>query len=409
MTKTTIPGVNPAYSYDHGAECEVLTLDADDVVALLRHASCGDDRTAREVRELFPVRHITPDTLTSIAGPDYAVRVEVRYDHDAENPLAAWDNLTSFTSLDSWGRDYLDLRSDSYEAITGQPTRGGRTLGRGNDFTAETVAMEALDGGESYKTDSLRFAYRILHLDGARGIANVATSRDGSLAHYPAAETGQLDHDAVAWVPRGAIIGSAPRPDGAILDYDAATGWRYAFADGASASAEDAVEEWARAVVAGDLGALSSYLSGSVYGVCVQASTCEDDEDPDDLDARDWHDTPHGDVWGFYGDDETHINVVGAGAHYHVVESIVADLEQSKELRAKLAEQQAGHARLLETLTPEEAALLRTLWGERFKYLTGARQLREALKLEGLGLYYTGDDRWPSLGLRKDDDEEGRP
>lgn len=408
MTKTIIPGVNPDYSYDHGAECEVLTLDADDVVALLRHASRGDDRTAREVRELFPVQ-VSTGTLAGIAGPDYAVRVEVHYDRDAENPLTAWDNLTTFASLDSWGRDYLDLRSDSYESITDQPTRGGRTLGRGNDFTAEAVAREAIHGGESYATDSSRFAYRILHLDGARGITNVATTRDGSLTHCPAAETGQLDHDAVAWVPRGAIIGSAPRPDGATLDYDAATGWRYTFADGASASAEDAVEEWASAIVAGNLGTLSDYLSGSVYGVRVLASTCEEDEDPDDLDARDWDDTPHGDVWGFYGDDETQVNVVGAGAHYHVVESIIADLERSKNLRAKLAKQRAGHARLLETLTAEEAALLRTLWGERFRYLTSARQLYEALKLEGLDLYYTGVDRWPSLGLRKDDDEEGRP
>lgn len=408
MTKTIIPGVNPAYSYDYGTGCEILHLDADDVVALLRHASSGDDRTAREVRELFPDQ-VTPDTLASIAGPDYAVRVEVRHDYDAENPIVNWDNSTTFASLEPWSRDYLDLREDAYGIITDQPTSGRRPLGQGNDFTAEGVAAEAIGGGESYATDSSRFAYRVLHLDGARGITNVATSRDGSLTHYPAAETGRLDHDAVAWVPRGVVIDSAPCPDGATLDYDAATGWRYTFADGASASAEDAVEEWASAIVAGDLGTLSDYLSGSVYGVRVLASTCEEDEDPDDLDARDWDDTPHGDVWGFYGDDETQVNVVGAGAYYHVVESIVSDLEQSKDLRAKLAEQRAGHARLLETLTAEEAALLRTLWGERFKHLTSARQLYEALKLEGLDLYYTGDDRWPSLGLRKDDDEEGRP
>lgn len=402
MSTNIVSGLTPTYSYDYSVGCEVLHLDTDDVVTLLAHASCGTDHNARILRDLFPVM-LTTDTLAHVAGPHYAARVEVRQDHDAENPLDNWDTVVSFASLDSWGRQYVDLRVDSYLAITDQPTR---TLGRGNDFTAESIAVEATDGGESHATDSARFAYRILHLDGARGITNVGTKTYGGVAHYPAAESGAFDHDAVAWVPRGAILDSAPRPEGASLDYDPATGWRYSFPDGASASAEDAVEDWASQVVAGITGALSDYLAGNVFGISVSVSTCEDD-DPRDLDARIWDDAPDGDVWGLYGDDELHINVVSSAAYNLVVDALTSDIRQAKDLRDKQAKQDADHARLLETLTPDEIALLRTLWGERFRHLGSVRALHDALNLEGLTLYYTDNGRWPSLGLIKEDEVEG--
>ena len=409
MTKT-IPNFTPAYGWDHGSGAEVLTLDSGDVVSLIRHALEHNPDGAPTLRRLF-ADGIDAAALERVAGPHYAVRVEARHDHDAENPYRSWDQASSFASLsDQWRREYIDLREDGNGTETEGPVR---SLGEGRDFTADDIASWAIDGGNSYETDSQRLTYRLLHLDGARGIRNVGINGYSGRTHiYAATETGRLDHDAVAWVSRGSILANAPRPEGWDLAYSAAEGWEYVSdAEGLHQSAEGAVEAWAAEVVDAEVATLGDYLSGSVYGISVRASTFDPDlsNDPEDFDARDWEDCPDGDLWGIYGDDEIRVDNPCSSAYHLVVDAIDSDLAAVERFREAEARTREGHARLLETLTTAEADLLRLHWGARFHHLTSARQVSDALKREGLDLYYTGDDRWPSLGLRKDDDEEGRP
>lgn len=405
MTET-IPNFAPAYGWDHGSGAEVLTLDSGDVVSFIRHALEHNPDGAPTLRRLF-ADGIGAAALERVAGPHYAVRVEARHDHDAENPYRAWDQVSSFASLsDYWRREYIDLREDGNGTETEGPVW---SLGEGRDFTAAEVAAKVTYGGNSPETDGGRLAYRALHLDGARGICNVGIDGySGGTRTYPATLTGAgMYHDAVAWVSRGSILANAPCPEGWELAYSAAGGWEYVSdAEGLHQSAESAVEGWAVEVVDAEVGALGDYLSGSVYGISVSASTFDPDlsNDPDDFDARDWEDCPDGDLWGIYGDDEVRVDNPCSSAYHLVVDAIDSDLAAAERFREAEARRREGHARLLETLTTDEADLLRLHWGARFHHLTSARQVSDALEREGLELIYLPSGR-VGLGLAKSDED----
>lgn len=398
---STIPGVHPRILWDHGLDAQVDIFDAESIAGLIRHAATYlHSPILPYLRKLFgDLSHVTAGQVEAVGGIGYALRAEIRPDYDAESPRR-WHNLTTLACFDSW-RDYIDLSSDADDIVSGGLTGG---LGEGVDLDADDVKRLS---SNSWGTDEHRLRYRLLHLDGARGIRNVSTLRSG-IGHVAADAHGRLDHDGALWVPRGVIAEHAPCPKEHKLAYTPARGWQYVDVHGVRTDAEAEVSAWADDVATTDLDTLSQYLTGEVYGVCFQVSNVDlDDEhaEADDYGARRWDAAPEGDLWGLYGDVDVDVSRAGSTAYWQALEALESDL--SAVLRVREAERRTreAHAALLADLDkfdPGTAGLLRALWGPRFRYLTSHADVAEGLANEGLQLATTASGTPALIELTKD-------
>lgn len=188
------------------------------------------------------------------------------------------------------------------------------------ELGAEFVASVARGRVESYESDPLAVAVRVLSLSGARGVASVDLCEHsgqwlswqflGGVSGYVAGSEGASVGDALVWVPAESIA----------EDFRDASGRRVHFrggrwvtvAGGVDVSAE--VEKWARESVASDVGEMDTYVRGDVYVVEVEVVT--DPERVAVAAAGDW-DVVVGEFdascGGIYGDDAS-IEWGGSGA-----------------------------------------------------------------------------------------------
>lgn len=385
---TRIPDVDAHILFDHGEGAQVDVFDAESIAGLIRHAETyPDSPILPHLRQLFgDLSKVDADQIEAIGGAGYALRVALRPDYDADSPRD-WHNLSTLACLESW-RDWLDLSSDADDIVTSGP----RGIGAGPDLDVDDIKRL---GANSWSTSTERLRYRLLHLDGARGIRNVGTLRDGIAHTGTEPDDGRLDHEGVAWVPRGVILEHAPCPEGAELTYTPAAGWQYVNAEGVHTPAEDEVEEWADKVTTSDLDTLNQYMSGEIYGLTFQVSTVDlDDEhtEPDDYDARLWDDAPDGDLWGLFGDEDTDVARAGSTGYWQALEALLADLSAMVRLREAERRTRDAHAALvadLDKFDPGTAELLRALWGPRFRHITSHREIAKGLANDGLQLAVT--------------------
>lgn len=284
-------------------------------------------------------------------GP-VAVRVSRVVDMDADCPRE-WDgSRVSWAVTGSARRARGGLpdewTGDGHVAVRDPLARWGyRTVVP--ELGAELVAEVARGRVESYESDPLAVAVRLLSLSGARGVASVDLCEHsgqwlswrflGGVSGYVAGSEGTSVGDALVWVPAESIA----------EDFRDASGRRVHFrggrwvtvAGGVDVSAE--VEAWARESVAGDVGEMDIYVRGDVSVVEVEVVT--DPEDVAAAAAGDWDVVAGGAgshlCGGIFGDDAS-IEWGGYGAVDVLGEAWAGAVESCRESARAAASTVAG-------------------------------------------------------------------